>query len=80
MGKKAKEHRKKVAKRNQKIAAEKTKMQRVFNKLLEEQMEKFKENENLNVQVGDKPVEFSVVDGTEVQDVTPIEETQTDGE
>jgi len=80
MGKRAKEHRKKVAKRNQRIAAEKTKMQRVFNKLLEEQMEKFKEAENLNVQVGDKPLEFSVVDGAEVQDVTPIEETQTDGE
>jgi hypothetical protein len=80
MGKRAKEHRKKVVKRNQKIAAEKTKMQRVFNKLLEEQMEKFKESENLNVQIGDKPVEFSVVDGTEIEDVTPIEETQTDGE
>jgi hypothetical protein len=80
MGKRAKEHRKKVAKRNQKIAAEKTKMQRVFNKLLEEQMEKFKEGEELGVQVGDKPLEFSVVDPNEIEDVTPIEETQTDGE
>jgi hypothetical protein len=56
MGKREKEHRKKVAKRNQRIADEKTKMQKVFNKLLKEQMDKFKESEGLEVQVGDSPI------------------------
>ena len=61
MGKAKKEHRAKVAKRNQRIASEKTKMQKAFNKLLQEQMEKFKEaeeDEGLKVQMGDSPIEF----------------------
>lgn len=73
MGKAKKEHRAKVAKRNQRIAEEKGKMQRAFNKLLQEQMEKFQENEELNVQVGDQPVQFSVVDPNEVENTIDIE-------
>jgi hypothetical protein len=66
MGKAKKEHRAKVAKRNQRISEEKMKMQRAFNKLLKEQMDKFTESEDLNVQVGDNRVEFSVVDPHDV--------------
>ena len=76
MGKAKKEHRAKVAKRNQKIALEKTKMQNAFNKLLKEQMEKFKEseeNEGLNVQVGDSPIEFNIVDTNDIENVTDVE-------
>jgi hypothetical protein len=73
MGKAKKEHRAKVVKRNQRIAEEKGKMQRAFNKLLQEQMEKFQENEELNVQVGDQPVQFSVVDPNEVENTIDIE-------
>jgi hypothetical protein len=67
MGKKTKEHRAKVAKRNRRIAEEKGKMQRTFDKLLKEQMEKFQSEENLNVQIGDKPLEFSVVDPNDIE-------------
>lgn len=67
MGKKAKEHRAKVAKRNRKIADEKTKMQRLFNSMLKEQMEKLQNGEQLNVQIGDNPVDFSVVDPNEIE-------------
>lgn len=73
MGKAKKEHRAKVVKRNQRIAEEKGKMQRAFNKLLQEQMEKFQKNEELNVQVGDQPVQFSVVDPNEVENTIDIE-------
>jgi hypothetical protein len=42
MGKKAKEHRKKVAKRNARVQQQKTGMQKAFEKLIEEQ-EKLKQ-------------------------------------
>jgi hypothetical protein len=61
MGKAKKEHRAKVAKRNQRMGQEKSKMQKVFNSILEEQMKKFQDNEELNIQVGDSPVEFNVM-------------------
>jgi hypothetical protein len=67
MGKKTKEHRKKVAKRNQRISEEKTKVQRQFNKLLKEEMDKLQQNEELNIQMGDKPLNFEFVDGQEEQ-------------
>lgn len=80
MGKRDKEHRAKVAKRNQRIASEKTKMQKAFNKLLQEQMEKFKESEGLEVQMGDSPIEFNVIDAddlvvNEVENVIDVETT-----
>jgi hypothetical protein len=78
MGKAKKEHRAKVAKRNQRISEEKMKMQRAFNKLLKEQMDKFTEGEDLNVQVGNKPVEFNVVDPNDV--VENVIDVETIGE
>ena len=51
------------------MGQEKSKMQKIFNTILEEQMKKFQENEELNVQVGDSPVEFNVIDPNDVLDV-----------
>ena len=76
MGKAKKEHRAKVAKRNQRISTEKSKMQKVFNSILEEQMKKFQENEELNIQVGDSPVEFNVIDPNDVLDVEEVKSTE----
>jgi hypothetical protein len=60
MGKKAKAHRAKVAKRNRVIAQQKYTVQNSFNKLMREIAEK-QEAEKLNVMVGDKEVPFEVV-------------------
>ena len=43
MGKRDKEHRKKVAARNQRIKTEQSAMQRLFNEAMKQQLEKFKE-------------------------------------
>lgn len=61
MGKKAKEHRKKVAKRNEKLKQQKSGMQKAFDMLLKQQLEKIKKDD-LTVQVGDKPMDMSIVD------------------
>ena len=61
MGKKAKEHRKKVAKRNVKLAQQKSGMQKAFDMLIQEQLNKLKEEE-LSAQVGDQKLDMSVVE------------------
>lgn len=60
MGKKAKEHRAKVAKRNRKVAQAKYSMQNALNKMME-QMAKKQEEEKLNVTVGGQEVPFEIV-------------------
>jgi|SanBayMetagenome_1026888.scaffolds.fasta_scaffold116437_1 hypothetical protein len=74
MGKAKKEHRARVAKRNQRIAEEKGKMQREFNKLLKAEMEKLQEGENLSIQMGDKPLNFEFVDGQSKSEDNTTEE------
>jgi hypothetical protein len=61
MGKAAKEHRKKVAKRNEKIKQQKSGMQKAFDMLLQQQIENMKE-EQLKAQVGDNDLNFEVVE------------------
>jgi membrane-bound lytic murein transglycosylase MltF len=61
MGKKAKEHRRKVAKRNAKIAQQKSGMQKAFDMLIQEQLNKLKEDE-LKVQVGEQELDMSIVE------------------
>lgn len=61
MGKKAKEHRAKVAKRNARIKQEKTAMQKAFDKLLQEQLEKLK-SEEMTAVVGDQEVKMEMVE------------------
>ena len=46
MGKKAKEHRKKVAARNAKIKQQKSGMQKIFDRMIQEQLNKMKQEES----------------------------------
>jgi len=61
MGKAAKEHRKKVAKRNAKIKQEKAGMQKAFDMLLQQQLEKLK-NDEMTAMVGDQEVKMELVE------------------
>jgi len=56
MGKAAKAHRAKVAKRNVKLAQQKSGMQKAFERLIEEQMTKLREEQELNFEVVDEKV------------------------
>ncbi len=67
MGKKAKEHRQKVARRNAKIAQQKSGMQKAFDMLLQEQLNKLKEDE-MKAQVGDQELNFEIVEDKIVKD------------
>lgn len=60
MGKKAKEHRAKVEKRNRRIAQERYAMQNTLNKMMKQMAEK-QEAENLEVKIGDQNVPFEFV-------------------
>ena len=75
MGKKEKEHRKKVAKRNEKIAAEQKKFQKQYTELLEQKLKEYQsrvsekeelENE-LKVMVGGQELGFSVLNPGELE-------------
>ena len=61
MGKKAKEHRKKVAARNAKLKQQKSGMQKAFDMLIQEQLNKLKEEE-LKAEVAGNDVNFEVVE------------------
>jgi ABC-type Fe3+-citrate transport system substrate-binding protein len=75
MGKKEKEHRKKVAKRNERIAAEKKEFQKQYTQLLEQKLKEYQakltENEQLEnelkVTLGGQELGFSVVDPSELE-------------
>jgi ABC-type Fe3+-citrate transport system substrate-binding protein len=75
MGKKEKEHRKKVAKRNERIAAEKKQFQKQYTELLEQKLKEYQakltENEqlenDLKVSIGGQEVGFSIVDPSELE-------------
>jgi len=58
MGKKAKEHRRKVAARNQKIKAIQTKMRKEYQEMFEKKME---ELQNLTVNSNGQEVPFEIV-------------------
>lgn len=62
MGTKKKEHRKKVEKRNLKIKQQKSGMQKAFDLLLQQQMEKMKESNDLEVKSGNQDLNFEVVE------------------
>lgn len=61
MGKKAKEHRKKVAARNAKLKQQKSAMQKAFDALLKAQMDEMINKENTKVSVGDKKMDFEIL-------------------
>jgi hypothetical protein len=79
MGKAAKEHRAKVAKRNAKIKQQKSGMQKAFDLLLQQQLEKMKE-QDVKVEVGGTEVNFEVVEDKAIEHAfkfTPNEEEST---
>ena len=61
MGKSAKEHRAKVAKRNAKVKEQKSGMQKAFDLLLQQQIDKMKEEE-IKAQVGDQDLNMEIVE------------------
>ena len=75
MGKAAKEHNRKVAKRNERIAAEKKQFQKQYTQLLEQKLkdyqEKLSEKEqlenDLKVSIGGQELGFSIVDSSELE-------------
>ena len=61
MGKAAKEHRKKVAKRNARIKQQKSGMQKAFDMLIQQQLEQLK-NDELKAKVGDQEINMEIVE------------------
>jgi len=74
MGKKAKEHRAKVAKRNKRIAQEKSGMQKAFDKLMEEQILKLKNGDGLNVDLSGSTMPFEVFDKNYLDSIAEFKE------
>lgn len=78
MGRKEKEHRKKVAKRNERINAEKKQFQKQYTELLEQKLKEYQaklsENEqlenDLKVSIGGQELGFSIVDPSELEQPT----------
>ena len=78
MGKAKKEHRKKVAKRNERIAAEKKEFQKQYTQLLEQKLKEYQakltENEqlenDLKISLGGQDLGFSIVDPSELENNT----------
>jgi hypothetical protein len=58
----AKAHRTKIAKRNKLISQEKSGMQKAFDRLMEEQIQKLKNNEGLSIESSGNTVPFKVFD------------------
>ena len=80
MGKAAKEHRAKVAKRNAKIKQQKSGMQKAFYLLLQQQLEKLKEEKDFTVENKGQEVNFEVVEEKAIEHAfkfTPNEEAST---
>jgi ABC-type Fe3+-citrate transport system substrate-binding protein len=81
MGKKEKEHRKKVAKRNERINAEKKQFQKQYTELLEQKLKEYQakltENEqlenDLKVSIGGQELGFSIIDPSELEQPTTEE-------
>ena len=81
MGKKTKEHRAKVAKRNRRIAQEKYSMQNALNRLMKqmaEQQDAEKMEQDINVNVGGGQVPFSVVTDEELNSIVEFKESNPD--
>lgn len=75
MGKKAKEHRKKVAKRNARIGLEQKKVQKLYTKMLEEKLKQYQESllnkeqleNDLSINLGNEELGFSIVEPNEIE-------------
>ena len=75
MGKKAKEHRKKVQARNERIKAEQKKMQKMYQEMFEKKMNEFQnkfsgetvDGERLSVNVNGGEVPFEIINPNELE-------------
>ena len=74
MGKKSKEHKRKVEKRNQKIEQEKYTMKKQINKLFEQRLENVNMTPELNVKMGDKDLPYTILEDTGVFPNTKLNE------
>lgn len=77
MGKAAKKHREKVAKRNRRVNQEKYAMNNALNRVMKQMAEmrdKEQTEENLNVTVGGQEVPFSVVDENDFNSIVDFKE------
>ena len=74
MGKKAKEHRKKVERRNQRILIEQTKIEKEYRKMIELKTEELKEKFNQVVQEGIEEQQNQIEDAVIVEDVNENKE------
>ena len=72
MGKRAKEHRKKVAKRNAQIELDKQKMKKMFDQLLQKQQDLMLNEENTKIKLGEKELNFEVLGEIEDKPQTGI--------
>lgn len=61
MGIRKKEHRAKVAKRNAKLAQKKSGMQKAFDMLVQQQLDKLKDDE-VKAQIGEQELDMSIVE------------------
>lgn len=66
MGKAAKAHRAKVQKRNQRVAQEKSGMQKAFDLLMKNQLDLLQNKDELNVLVGNQEMGFEVIEERQV--------------
>ena len=66
MGKKAKEHRAKVAKRNANLKQKKSAMQKAFDMLIQQQLEKMKD-QDVKVESNGQEMNFEIVEGRYVE-------------
>jgi len=64
MGKKSKEHKRKVEKRNRKIEQEKYTMKKQINKLFEQRLENVNMTPELNVKMDGKDLPFTILEDT----------------
>ena len=66
MGKKAKEHRKKVAARNARIKQQKSGMQKAFDMLIQQQIENMKNEENFKVEGANQDLNFEILEDRKI--------------
>lgn len=69
MGKRAKEHRKKVQRRNQRLLIERTKLEKEYQKMIEIKTEELKEKFNQIVQEGIEEKQNQVEDAVIVEEI-----------
>jgi hypothetical protein len=74
----AKAHRTKIAKRNKLISQEKSGMQKAFDRLMEEQIQKLKNGEGLSIESSGNTIPFEVFDKEHLDSIVDFKERHPD--